>query len=214
MKNDNNVLFGEIIDRKCLLWAINAGITAAKGGGTSDIVRSFLIGTMTSAIGGAAGGIVSPGIGGGFSAGFNAGAINGASSGFFASFGGSILNGGNIGDAFSNGVKGGLLGAGTGALIGGLREGIDAKNNGGRFSDGSGYTMDQEYSDSAASIGGKRDFTNKSISKFVTDNSELSRVSDGTQMFADGSVPIAVIQQVNCQGLKLIDLLHLFYAFP
>ena len=26
VSNDNNVLFGEIIDRKCLLWAINAGI--------------------------------------------------------------------------------------------------------------------------------------------------------------------------------------------
>lgn len=97
-------------------YSINASafiIGAGVGGAVSQIYS----------VGGAMGGAIS-------------GAAGGYASGFTSGMGNSLLNGNNIYDAYGDGLKLGLIGGASGALLGGIGGGIQAKRNGMDFWDG------------------------------------------------------------------------------
>ena len=77
----------------------------------------FGVGAAAGAIGAATGGVAG---GAGFIGGAIGGFVGGATSGFTLGFGNTLVDGGNISDAFSNGLNGALYGSVTGTVAGGL----------------------------------------------------------------------------------------------
>jgi RHS repeat-associated protein len=118
----------------------------------------FGVGALAGALGAGVGtGISSAMAGGGFGAGFigssasmsatssfiSGAAIGGGagfSSGFTAGFGNALIDGKNVGQALGQGGIYGLVGGGSGALLGGITSGIDAVRNDRRFWDGATVT--------------------------------------------------------------------------
>ena len=77
----------------------------------------FGVGAAAGAIGAATGGVAG---GAGFIGGAIGGFVGGATSGFTLGFGNTLVDGGNISDAFSNGLNGAFYGSITGSVTGGL----------------------------------------------------------------------------------------------
>ncbi|MEY8685949.1 RHS repeat domain-containing protein [Bacteroides sp. AN502(2024)] len=81
----------------------------------------FGVGAAAGAIGAVTGGAATAVTGlGGFVGGAIGGFVGGATSGFTLGFGNTLVGGGNIGDAWSNGLYGALYGSATGTVAGGL----------------------------------------------------------------------------------------------
>lgn len=136
--------------------AIINGFTQIVAGNVNNVGDFFVaagIGALSGAVGLAIGSGVNAAIAGGSfasgfvgaatvsSTGFIAGAATGAASGFASGFitgtGNSLLAGNGFGQSLQNGLAEGVIGLGTGGLIGGICGGIEAVRDGRDFFSGS-----------------------------------------------------------------------------
>lgn len=120
---------GKITDFKSFL---SAGIVGGIVGGISSAIGSSVAKALESV----------EALTGGFANGAISGAAEGASSGLLGGFGNTMLNGGNVGDGFRQGLFDGGKGMLMGGIIGGVTSGLAAKEKDFKFWNGHGEVVE------------------------------------------------------------------------
>jgi hypothetical protein len=180
--------------------AVGSGINATIAGG------SFASGFVGSAT------ITSTG----FFAGAGTGAASGFSSGIISGTGNSLIAGNSFGKSFQNGLKEGVVGLGSGAVIGGICGGIDAVINHREFFTGNAKQYDIIPSNYASIDGGTEMFLDADDYTVVNNSDYVAyyKPEDGKYGVGEYKIDPHKGIKVNVDGLATCKYADKVYKVP
>ena len=217
------------------LGAIFNAFTQIVAGNVNDVGDFFVaagIGALSGAAGFAIGNGVNAAIAGGSfasgfvgsstvsSTGFWAGAGTGAASGFASGFisgtGNSLLAGNNFRQSLQNGWKEGLMGLGSGAVIGGICGGIDAAINHREFFTGNAKQYDLFPANYASIDGGTEMFLNTDDYTVINNSDYVAyyKPEDGKYGVGEYKIDPHKGIKVNVDGLATCKYTDKVYKVP
>ena len=180
--------------------AVGSGVNAAIAGGS---FASGFVGTAT---------VSSTG----FIAGAGTGAASGFASGFITGTGNSLLAGNSFGQSLQNGWTEGVIGLGTGGLIGGIGGGIDAISNYRDFWTGNAKQYDISPAYYASIDGGNEMFLNADDYTVINNSDYVAyyKPEDGKYGVGEYKIDPHKGIKVNVDGLATCKYTDKVYKVP
>ena len=152
----------------------------------------------------------------GFWAGAGTGAASGFTSGFLSGTGNSLLAGNSFGQSLQDGWKEGLMGLGSGAVIGGICGGIDAAINHREFFSGNAKQYDILPANYASTDGGTEMFLNADDYTVFNNSDYVAyyKPEDGKYGVGEYKIDPHKAIKVNVDGLATCKYADKVYKVP